>query len=157
MAYKIREFQLGDEIKASTLVEQVFDEFVAPLYKEKGVQNFKDFIFYTRILERQKKGNRIFLAEKEIGKELIGLLELRDYNHISLLFVKPEWQKMGIAKMLFDQIKPLSLAKGTEIITVNSSPNAFNIYKKLGFQIVGKELEKDGIRFIPMKFKFNRL
>ncbi|HWQ89143.1 MAG TPA: GNAT family N-acetyltransferase, partial [Desulfitobacteriaceae bacterium] len=40
--------------------------------------------------------------------------------------------------------------KVTEI-DVNSSPYAVNIYKRMGFEQLDEEQEKDGIRFITMK------
>ncbi|MBU1161235.1 MAG: GNAT family N-acetyltransferase, partial [Proteobacteria bacterium] len=40
-------------------------------------------------------------------------------------------------------------------ITVNSLPNAVNIYKKLGFAELEPEKEKNGIRFVPMKLELS--
>jgi len=36
-------------------------------------------------------------------------------------------------------------------ITVNSSRYAIPIYKKLGFEKIDEEKEKDGIKFTPMR------
>ena len=35
-------------------------------------------------------------------------------------------------------------------VTVNASPNAVEIYKKLGFEKKDREQLKNGIRFVPM-------
>ncbi|WP_415524777.1 GNAT family N-acetyltransferase [Clostridium sp.] len=85
--------------------------------------------------------------------EIVGVIEVRNANHISLLFVKKEYQKMGIAKNLLK----ISLDKSQNIdnsiseIEVNSSPYAVEIYKSMGFIKIDIEQVVNGIKFIPMK------
>ncbi|AHF06017.1 acetyltransferase [Desulfitobacterium metallireducens DSM 15288] len=79
---------------------------------------------------------------------MIGMIEVRNQNHIALLFVDDRYHKKGIAKKLISLA--IERAQVTEI-DVNSSPYAVNIYARIGFQQVDHEQERDGIRFIPMK------
>jgi len=51
--------------------------------------------------------------------------------------------------MLFEHIVPLC---GGGFITVNSSPYAAKIYRKLGFVDMDAEQMTNGIRYVPMRF-----
>jgi len=39
----------------------------------------------------------------------------------------------------------------SDVMTVNSSPYAVDIYRRLGFHAISEEQLTDGIRFTPMK------
>ena len=85
--------------------------------------------------------------------EIAGVISTRDVSHISLLFVDKKYHKKGIAKALFSELLT-ELKKNPDVkkITVNSSPYAVEVYKKLGFKQTDEKQEKDGIIFIPMEF-----
>ena len=86
-----------------------------------------------------------------------GIIELRDCNHISLLFVHKNYHSQGIAKNLFNKANELCKQYNPDIeeIAVNSSLYAEKIYKKLGFKKVNTKQEKDGIIYIPMIYEIN--
>lgn len=135
------------------LVREVYDEFVAPGYPEEGNHTFCQFITRDAELERIHDGNLVICAKT--GGAIIGVHEVRDYNHIALFFIKKEYQNRGIGKMLFDyslnQIKIMypEICK----LTVNSSPYAVNIYKRLGFTGDSVIHETDGIKYYPMVYR----
>ncbi len=85
-------------------------------------------------------------------KKLVGVIAFRNLTHISLLFVRKSHHKRGIAKELLKiGINNLLLNhSNVKELTVNSSPYAVEIYKKLGFASTDMQ-EKDGILFMPMK------
>ncbi len=72
---------------------------------------------------------------------------MRNASHISMLFVKKEFHRQGIAKTL---LKYMISQTNTNAITVNSSPYAVPIYHRLGFVDTDSEKTVDGIRFTPM-------
>lgn len=69
-------------------------------------------------------------------------------RHITLFFVEKLSQGKKIGKNLMQFI--LKNNKNS-YITVNSSRYAIPIYKKLGFEKIDEEKEKDGIKFTPMR------
>lgn len=84
---------------------------------------------------------------------LIGVIAVRRLNHISLLFVKKEYQRQGIAKKLFQTV--VVYYKNDDRInhiTVNSSPYAVEAYHHLGFKDTNIERTVEGIRFTSMKY-----
>lgn len=139
---------------AMNLVESVFMEFEAPEYSQEGIQTFLDYISISNIKEKiEQKELSVWCAKLE--KEIVGVIAMRPPNAISLLFVDKEHHKKGIAKTLFHYILNHYPINGTTI-TVNSSPYAVEIYRRLGFIELDSEQIKDGIRFYPMIYLNNK-
>ena len=82
-----------------------------------------------------------------VNNIMVAVGEIRNENHLNLLFVSPDMQRKGIGKALLqsliDTIKHDSL-------TVNSSLNSIQAYKTFGFVENGSESEKGGIKYQPM-------
>lgn len=95
--------------------------------------------------------NKIFYGSYA-SDELIGVLAIREYQHISYFFVKKEYMNQGIGKRLFYY---MSKDYEKKEFTVNSSFYAHDIYKHLGFYDIDKLQCINGIRFIPMKYGGN--
>ena len=141
----------GEENAVCHLVEDCFNEFVAPEYSEEGVREFFKYVNPSALRDRSQKSHFVLVALE--GDKVAGMIEIRINNHISLLFVKSEYQNKGIAKNLL-RFSLNSCTKANpcpEYIDVNSSPYAVKIYERLGFTRIGKEQEINGIRFTPMR------
>lgn len=84
--------------------------------------------------------------------------KLRDYCHVSLLFVDPIHQRNGIGLMLVNAALRLIKIHAPEVreVTVNSSPNAVDAYKRFGFRVTGDLQFKNGIAFVPMTFSLEK-
>lgn len=145
-----------EAVKACILVNGCFDEFVAPGYSDEGKNEFKKFANPLKMQERLASGSFALSAENDA--EIVGIIEVRDFNHISLLFVKKEFHRMGIAKKLFESALDICKRniKGNAVLKVNSSPYAVEVYEKLGFVTEGDEAVLNGIRFIPMVYKIQQ-
>ena len=85
------------------------------------------------------------------NRVITGLIEVRSYSHISLLFVKKEYHRKGIAgELLKSALEKCRQEKSyLRFLGVNSSPYAVHIYEKLGFVKTGPEQTINGIRFTP--------
>jgi len=83
----------------------------------------------------------------------VGMIEIRDYNHISLLFVDKEFQGEGIARELFTEALKICKLKDKSIVKiyVHASPFSIPVYQKLGFQKTGDMQEQFGIKYLPME------
>ena len=86
------------------------------------------------------------------GGQPAGVIDLRDNDHVSLLFVDKGFQRQGIARELL--ARALSVARparpGLDRVTVNSSRFGVPIYERLGFRQTGPERTVNGIVFTPM-------
>lgn len=141
----------GEENKVSNLVWSVFAEFEAPEFSKAGIDEFKKFILPEQIKTNCDAGKLFILCCKN-NEEIVGIIAIRGYRHISLLFVKKEYHRKGIARKLLELAieKCCQLDPNLKGITVNSSPYAVGIYEKMGFERTDVEQEIKGIRFSPM-------
>jgi len=144
-----------DILEVSNLVARVFNESVAPEYSSEGVREFHRYIEPTafRVRSQTNHFSLIALAQTKV----VGMIEMRGYNHVSLLFVAQDYQRRGIAKELLFQA--IQICQGNEPrlseISVNSSSFAVRIYEKLGFYRVCERQVRNGIGFIPMVLKLS--
>lgn len=151
--YIYSKMKAGEETEVSRMVETVFSKFVAPDFNKMGINEFMRYIQPAYILNRALFRSSFFITAKYNGK-IVGLIEMKNNDHISLLFVDENHHNKGIAKSLFKQALLISLARDKNIteITVNASPYAVKIYKQMGFKAEGVEKEVNGVIFCPMKF-----
>lgn len=149
MIYKIVEMQTNELKETLELVKYVFDEFEAPYYTKEGIQNFYNFIDYDNTLEQLNNHLKIFVVKNK--EKIIGMICIRDYSHIAMLFVDKNYHKKGIGTDLINKATDFCKNNNTKEITVNSSPYAIAFYHKIGFKDTDKEQTIDGIIFLPMK------
>lgn len=145
----------ADLKELSELVWTVFSEFVAPYYSQEGIINYKKFIDPEHLKDNFNSRNMEFYGCFEEEK-IVGVIAVRQINHICLFFIDKNYHGQGIAKKLFALVKNNIVNNNNtkKYITVNSSPYAVKIYERLGFNAIDEEQVKDGIRFTPMKYIF---
>jgi GNAT superfamily N-acetyltransferase len=92
------------------------------------------------------------------GADLAGIIELRDWNHISLLLVDRPYLRQGIARQLLQRSLEICRSRQPDLteVSVYSSPYAVPIYTKLGFEPTAAEQIRDGIRFTAMKMTLSQ-
>jgi GNAT superfamily N-acetyltransferase len=134
----------------SRLVDFVFDEYVGNDYSDAGNKTFKDYTSKEAVLERMKSSSIFYIAKDEGW--IIGALEIRNKDHISLFFIDKKYQGKGIGRELFNRYISDITSEGITSVSVNSSIFGENIYTALGFKRTDGPREKDGILFIPMKY-----
>ncbi len=127
------------------LVTRVFNQFVAPTYAAEGAREFLRYVDPAKLVQRSQGNHSTIVAESQ--GQIVGMVEVRNGDHISLLFVDAREQKRGIARGLMQRVIAL---ENCQRITVHSSPNAAPIYARLGFTPDGPEQTTHGIRFVPM-------
>jgi Acetyltransferases len=141
----------SDMQDALALVWDVFREFEGADYTQEGIDTFRDFIRLDSITDKMKRGEILFWG-CFMGPELAGVLAVRNQSHISLLFVRKEYQRRGIAKKLFRAAEMYCRKEDCKNITVHSSPYAVDIYRRLGFCALAPEQTANGIRYTPMEY-----
>jgi len=146
-----RPMHTGEETVICEFVIRVFDEFIKLDYSQEGINEFYKYIQPSSLLKRFQENHFVLVAL--FNDIIIGVIEIRNCNHISLLFVDGCFQRKGVSRELLKRSLKLCLRKRSDLttISVNSSPIAVNIYMKLGFIPQDKELVSGGIRYTPMK------
>lgn len=137
---------------ALELIWEVFDEFEAPDYEEMGIKTFQHFIEYHAMLDKMESGEMKFWGCYQ-NSYMVGVIAIRPIQHISLLFVRGQFHHLGVASRLVRIAISDIREDKPEIpyVTVNSSPYAVEFYKKIGFEPLGPEETRDGIRFTSMR------
>jgi len=147
----IEKFRPGQEDMVYQLIKKVYDEFVAGDYTEEGNKVFYDWIDPARIAERQNCIRCMWIAFS--GNKPVGMIEIRENKHISLLFVDKEYQQHGIGRQLFRKALQDCIRKDPSLdkFYVHASPFSIPAYQKLGFIGIDEMQEEFGIKYLPME------
>jgi GNAT superfamily N-acetyltransferase len=152
---KIITGDLLKDVDALELVWTVFSEFEAPEYTEEGIKEFQSFIEYNAIKKMLDKAELLMWGCFEKDKVIGAIAVAGSRCHINLLFVDKQYHKQGIARELYHTaLQYYRVNSEYREITVNSSPYAASIYRKLGFVDTNTEQLVNGLRFVPMKHTF---
>src|SRR5512136_1020853 len=124
-----RAMKAGEEQEVCDVVVRVFTEFVAPLYSPEGIHEFLTYAADPGQLRERLRANRLVMVAEMEGR-IVGAIEMRNCDHISLFFVDGEAQRKGIGRGLWRRALETCLATKPDIarITVHSSPNAVDAY-----------------------------
>ena len=148
----IRLLREGEMAAASALIRRVFAEFEAPEYAPQGTETFYRFIAPEALAEQLRRGTMLMWGAFR-QQTPVGIIALTHRDHISLLFVDKSCHRRGIARALFARAcESCRTEPAITRLTVNSSPYAVDIYRKLGFSAIGPERTTDGIRYTPMEY-----
>lgn len=133
---------------------RTFLKYEADVYTPEGVRNFYKFVTDEVLHRMFLMGEYQVFGAYEGDGHMVGMLGLRNRNHISLLFVEEAYHRQGVARSLMQYVFEYLLSEvgGVSAVTVNSSPYAVGFYHKLGFKDLQPETMADGIRYTPMTF-----
>jgi ribosomal protein S18 acetylase RimI-like enzyme len=145
----------GEEQEVCDLVIRVFNEFVAHQYSEQRIQEFMKYVEPQCLSKRCQEHDFVVLAKTK--DKIVGMIELRGNCHISLFYVEGHLQRIHIGTELLKKCLEICRRVNPALteITVDSSPNALKIFKKLGFSVMEPEKEKNGTHFVPMKLELS--
>ena len=147
IAYRL--IQPEETHAACELVAAVFDRYNAPALTEEGIAEFRR---YNNPEAMTRRSENHFSMVATTDRRIVGIIEMRNRRHISLLYVLREFQGMGIARALWT----LAFRKCREEdpapleFTVSSSDYATAVYEKFGFRRTAESKIVNGLRFVPM-------
>lgn len=140
-----RQAGAGEDDILSALACRVFDEFIATSFSQAGRDAYYRFAARESLAARSDATQRWVALD---GDVVVGMLEVRDGSHVSMLFIEGAYQRRGVGRRL------LAAAFGTDwpLLTVNSAPNAVGAYERLGFVTAAPmQQSPDGIAYVPMR------
>ena len=144
---------MSDWEETMAMTWRTFMKFESGDYGVEGVENFRKFISDPMLRRMFLLGTYHLYVATDCEK-IVGMVSLRDKNHISLLFVDEAYHKKGIGRRLIDTIGAFSKEEyGKEELTVNASPYGLEFYKKVGFCCTSPLLCNGGIKYTSMKKK----
>lgn len=119
-------------------------------YTEEGIQSFREFITDKGLYESFLRGKYQVMVALDDTK-IIGMASVRNYNHLSLLFVDGAYHNRGIGSRLVLEMCNWLQKEGERYMSVKAAPYAIKFYKKLGFRAVRPEEQYAGIRVTSME------
>ena len=130
------------------LVWQVFSEHESPLFVPQASLEYK-----KKIDETREKNDIVFYAALENDK-VVGVLGMRENNHIGYFYIHTEYHRRGIGKSLF---KLMQNDYERKVFTVNAMPTGVNAYSALGFEQMGELENRSGIITTPMRYRVKNI
>lgn len=142
---KIRKLNKNNLRSSLSLVWNTFCEFEAVNYSDDGKKAFFNAIHSEEYLDTLTA----FGAYE--NRNLVGIIATRNKGtHIALFFVDGKYHNKGIGRSLWNAVLAENIS---ETITVHSSLYAVDVYKKLGFSVVGEIQSDGGIQYVPMEYR----
>ena len=105
MELKITRMSAEDVNAAFSVIKTAFEQFVAPGYAREGILEFYKFANPLAISRRLQES--LLLSAKMSDGRIVGMIEVKNLNHISLLFVHPQQHKQGIARQLVSRAETI--------------------------------------------------
>lgn len=147
MPLKIRKAKPIDAAAISGLILPLVTEFVSHEYTKQGNEFALGSMSEKNILSNINQDIDYFVAETE--NRLVGILGIKQGNHLYHCFVSKDYHRQKIGEQLWNYWLSKSNAYK---VTVNSSKYAIKFYQSLGFVYNNKTFEKNGIVSYPMIF-----
>ena len=145
-----RLYSSQEVVEGLHLVWDVFIRENASSCTQQGIEEFARFINMENFMPLVESGEMIVFGAVE-GQDLGGIGAVRRDGHISLLFVRPDLRRKGIAKALVGEMcRYCTMQFALMRMTVNASVVSTEAYHHMGFRDLAPVQEKNGIRFVPM-------
>lgn len=145
-----RLYSSQEVVEGLHLVWDVFIRENANSCTQQGIEEFARFIKMENFMPLVESGEMIVFGAVE-GQDFGGVGAVRRDGHISLLFVRPDLRRKGIAKALVGEMcRYCTMQFALMRMTVNASVVSTEAYHHMGFRDLAPVQEKNGIRFVPM-------
>jgi len=143
---------------ASKIALAAFATIDSKGFTTEGKAVFTNYASPKAIASRQEFGHNVFLAV--LDSKIAGMIEMRNNNHISMLFVLPEHINNGIGSKLLSyaiaQIrKDRTKTEAAKQVTVHAADDSIAFYLKKNFHVSTPRQNRDGISFTTMAFPLN--
>ncbi|MFN8442879.1 MAG: GNAT family N-acetyltransferase [Caldilineaceae bacterium] len=151
-----RAMESHDAFTVGHLTTTVFCEAVITHFDAEGIADMLHYFSPENYVWRLHNG--YFTLVAELNDKMVGMIEVRLDNHITLLFVDSTAQGRGIGRKLIELAIRESSARHPELreMTVHATPNAVGFYRTVGFQPLSGEHHERGMRFWPMVLQIDQ-
>lgn len=76
----------------------------------------------------------VFVAET--AGDIVGFVALRPAGHVDLIFVAPEWHRLGIGRHLLDELERHARAQGLLLLSADVSLSAKRLFLGHGWRVL---------------------
>ena len=156
----IRQAKIDEWNIVVSFVWNTFKHCNARYYSEQGINSFVNYLA-DRTLENMFTHGQysVFFAIKD--NVIVGLIGIKNFSHVALLFVDYRYQKNGIGnRLVFEviaRVQQLQHQGGIINVTVNAAPRAEVFYSNIGFRRMGEPKVVNGMPTVPMKLNLEKI
>ncbi len=143
---EIRELEYEDMEEASRVLWKSFYEAEKNAFSMRGMEKFRDLTSPVSLSMATFDGTLTLYGAFE-ENELLAVGALRA-NHVLLLYVRPDRQRLGIGSALLSFLEERAPAGN---LTVNSSDGGVPFYEKHGFTVTAPRREEEDFIYTPME------
>ena len=138
----------GDFVRQ--LILTLFGSHIFSDYTEEGVRVIHEYVTCESLIKADK--SNFTLVAEEFGT-ILGTIKIKRNNHVSMLFVKEQFQGRGLGRRLLDAAMKECKSRRIELtcLTTNSSRFALPFFERFGFTRIAKERNVNGVVFTPME------
>jgi len=102
---------------------------------------------------QDKINTQIFLIAQSQEK-IVGFGSLDKKNHLDMMYVNPDYQRLGIASSLMRELETEAKKTGEESLFSHASKTALPFFKRMGFQLIEEQHNiRDRIEILNYKMK----
>lgn len=144
--YTVRRFEERDAQAVSDMIAKTAYITNSKVYDSYYIKNFLEWVSPEKIAERASWTHYYVICDgdKIICSGAIGPhLDREDESEFFNLFLMPEYQGLGLGKMMVDTLEQDEFFLRAKRIYVHSSLNALKFYQKLGYDHVNGEFAID--------------
>lgn len=146
---QIKKIQIEDLPHIEQLISQEYETLFKHEFSEEGQAVFEEYINQNSIKKRVID-DKTPAFKAVIKDEIVGYIELKGKNRVSLFFVSSQYQKKGVGRALLSALEE-QLDESVVDLEVHSSSVAVTAYEHLGFTKLSEPIIDWGIRYIPME------
>jgi GNAT superfamily N-acetyltransferase len=153
---KVRFAEKSEAEAISRFVSDLAVTHIGPTLSGEGLENLLKSMDAEATIARMTDGFSHWVALEDCA--ILGIAVVKPPSHIYHLFVRSDRQRSGIGRRLMNEaLRFVSDRYGSATVTVNSSLNAVDAYRRFGFREAGDEVvDGAGVRFQPMSRNLRR-
>ena len=134
----------------SHLIQTVISETNSKYYSPEIIEAWKRYNSLENLEKELKEMNFIYYQVNDI---ILGTGAIKE-NHIQKVYVLPDYQGLGIGAKLVNALEKIAQVKNYKECNLNSTINALNFYKPMGYQEEGIKTLTEGnlsVNFTKMR------
>ncbi len=143
----IREFNVNDTEEIMQLFYDTVHRINRQDYSSEQVEAWapKDMDY---VQWREQLQSKMTYVAEEAGK-VIGFAELEETGHIDRFYCHADYQRMGVATQLLNQIQLAAKNLGLQKLFTEASITGKPFFERMGFRVITpQEVERRGMKFI---------
>lgn len=137
-AISLRTAQIDDLEMLQSLYQQTIEDSCRTDYDERQRKAWRQGIENTQRWVSALENQYFIIAE--INGRLAGFGSLRDNSYIDFMYTGRDFQRMGIARRIYDQLESQAVGSGALVISADVSKTARIFFEKQGFTLVSENL-----------------